>query len=152
MQAQPCRGEYFHAPLLLEAQWSCSAGRAHTAFSCWVWSGELGRVPARQRADTAPAAAAQLDAMELKQLRSGGVLTQLLAQLGEKYEPERLAAALKERELEMAMRAAGVVASFGTWIARVTAVRACTFLPSPASLLHTKHWVPQGSVALCCLT
>ena len=62
--------------------------------------------------------------MELKQLRSGGVLTQLLAQLGEKYEPERLSAALKERELEMAMRAAGVVASFGTWIARVTAVRA----------------------------
>ena len=83
---------------------------------------------------------AQLDGMELKQLRSSGVLTQLLAQLGEKYEPERLAAALKERELEMAMRAAGVVASFGTWIARVTAVRAYALRPllSPARPLHAR--------------
>lgn len=106
--------------------------------------------PLTQRGCKCPATA-QLDAMELKQLRSGGVLTQLLAQLGEKYEPERLAAALKERELEMAMRAAGVVASFGTWIARVTAVRACASrqLPSPARPLHTKDCgKPPGFVAL----
>lgn len=65
----------------------------------------------------------QLDAMELKQLQSGGTLQSLLAQLGENYEPDRLAAALKEREFEMAARAAGVVTGFGTWIARVTAAR-----------------------------
>jgi hypothetical protein len=61
--------------------------------------------------------------MDLKQLRNGGTLQSLLAQLGEKYEPERLAVALKEREFEMAARAAGVVTGFGTWLARITAVR-----------------------------
>ncbi len=61
--------------------------------------------------------------MDLKQLRNGGTLQSLLAQLGENYEPERLAAALKEREFEMAARAAGVVTGFGTWLARITAVR-----------------------------
>lgn len=66
---------------------------------------------------------AQLEAMDLRQLRNGGTLENLLAQLGEKYEPERLAAALKEREFEMAARAAGVVTGFGTWLARITAVR-----------------------------
>ena len=93
--------------------------------------------------------------MELKQLRRGGVLTQLLAQLGEKYEPERLAAALKERELEMALRAAGVVASFGTWIARVTAVRACLcFLVVAFTSKTAGHQGLQdatGHAVLCCL-
>ena len=72
----------------------------------------------------------QVEAMELRSLAPN--LPALLAEMGVSYDPERLALALKGREIELSSRAVQVASMLGGCIAAVAKVRLLPWLMDQA--------------------
>jgi hypothetical protein len=103
----------------------------------------------------------QVEAMELKTLTPD--MPQLLTEMGVRYDPQRLADALRGREIEISARAVQVATMLGGCIAGVAKVRAMSIaFPCPAqrcllevtlnesSLWRLIHNFCEGSVAAFC--
>ena len=86
--------------------------------------------------------------MELRSLAPN--LPALLAEMGVSYDPERLALALKGREMELSSRAVQVATMLGGCIAAVAKVCPLLYLMQNVSPRHIQHQTARAHLLCWC--